>query len=85
MKYWNAWLLIMILFIPMLIVGIVLMVKNPELLRKRLNSKENEPEKKRVIIGGLMCICGFVVAGLGYRYRWIVIVELMCFYFVYAL
>lgn len=74
MKYWNAWLLIGILFIPMLIIGIILMIKNPELLRKRLNSKEKEQEQKSVIVlGGLMFICGFVVAGLDYRYQWLVI------------
>ena len=72
--YWNAWLLIGILFIPMFIAGIVLMVKNPELLRKRLNSKEKETEQKSVIIfGGIMFVCGFVVAGLDYRYQWLVL------------
>lgn len=69
--YWNAWLLIVILFIPMLILGIVLTVKNPELLRKRLNAKEKEKEQKGVIsIGGLMFISGFIVAGLDYRFTW---------------
>lgn len=47
--YWNAWLLIGVLFIPMLIVGIILAIKNPELLRKRLNAKEQESEQKSVI------------------------------------
>ncbi len=74
LKYWNAWLLMGILFIPMLIAGIVLIIKNPELLRKRLNSKEKEIEQKSIIIfGGLMFICGFVVAGLDYRYQWLII------------
>ncbi|HOT58549.1 MAG TPA: isoprenylcysteine carboxylmethyltransferase family protein [Spirochaetales bacterium] len=72
--YWNAWLLIGILFIPMFIVGIILMFRNPELLRKRLKVKEKETEQKSVIIlGGLMFICGFIVAGLDYRYQWSVL------------
>ncbi|MDD4298002.1 MAG: isoprenylcysteine carboxylmethyltransferase family protein [Ruminiclostridium sp.] len=74
LSYWNAWLFMGILFIPMFIVGIVLMVKNPELLRKRLNSKEKETEQKSVIlIGNLMFICGFVVAGLDYRFHWFIL------------
>ncbi len=74
LDYWNAWLLIGILCIPMFIVGIVLMVNNPELLQKRLNMQEKESEQKRVILfGGLMFICGFVVAGLDFRYQWFVL------------
>ncbi len=73
-KYWNAWLLIAILFIPMLIAGAGLMVRNPELLRKRLHTKEKEPEQKSVIVfGSLMFICGFVVAGLDFRFKWLVL------------
>lgn len=72
--YWNAWLLMGILFIPMFIVGMILMIKNPELLRKRLNAKEKENEQKRVIaISGLMFLFGFIMAGLNYKYSWIVI------------
>lgn len=72
--YWNAWLLIGILFIPMLIVGIVLAIKNPELLRKRLNAKEKEAEQKSVILfGALMFVSGLVVAGLDHRYQWLLL------------
>lgn len=72
-KYWNGWLFMALLFIPMFIAGIVLMIKNPELLRKRLNAKENEDEQKQVILfSGLMFISGFIIAGLNYRYNWIV-------------
>ena len=72
--YWNAWLLIGSLFIPMFIVGIVLGIKNPELLRKRLNAKEKEAEQKSVILfGTLMFVGGLVVAGLDYRYQWLVL------------
>lgn len=74
LNYWNAWLLMGILFIPMLIAGIVLMLKNPELLRKRLNVKEKETEQKSVImLSVLMFVCGFVVAGLDYRFNWLVL------------
>ena len=72
--YWNAWLLIGSLFIPMFIVGIVLAIKNPELLRKRLNAKEKESKQKSVILfGALMFISGLLVAGLDYRYQWLVL------------
>jgi len=72
LNYWNAWLFIGVVYVPMLIVGIVLMIRNPELLRKRLNAKEKEAEQKSVILfGGLMFVGGFVVAGLDYRFQWL--------------
>ena len=53
--YWNAWLLMGILFVPMFLAGIVMMYKNPGLLRKRLNVKEKEAEQGLVIkLSGLM-------------------------------
>ena len=71
-EYWNGWLFLGLLFIPMLVAGIILMIKNPELLRKRLNAKEQKNEQKWVILfSGLMFISGFTVAGLNYRYQWI--------------
>jgi len=71
-KYWNGWLFMGLLFIPMFIAGIILIIKNPELLRKRLNAKERENEQKWVLLySGLMFITGFIVAGLNYRYKWI--------------
>jgi protein-S-isoprenylcysteine O-methyltransferase Ste14 len=76
LNYWNAWMFIGALCVPMLIVGIVLMIRNPELLRKRLNAKEKEAEQKSVILfGGLMFVIGFVVAGLDYRFQWLVLPE----------
>ena len=70
-EYWNGWLLLGILFIPMFIVGIILMFKDPERLRKRLNAKEEQKEQKWVVaLSGLMFIAGFVIAGLNYRYEW---------------
>lgn len=72
--YWNGWLFMGLLFVPMFIAGIILMIKNPELLRKRLNAKEKENEQKQVIaVSGLMFLFGFIIAGLNYKYNWIVI------------
>ena len=63
-----------ILFIPMFIAGIVMMVKSPDLLKKRLNAKEKENEQKQVVaLSGLMFLAGFIIAGINYRYSWIVI------------
>ena len=73
-NYWNGWLFMGLLFVPMFIAGIVLMIKNPELLRIRLNTKETENEQKQLIVfSGLMFILGFIIAGLNYKYNWIVI------------
>jgi protein-S-isoprenylcysteine O-methyltransferase Ste14 len=69
--YWQGWLLMGILFVPMFIVGLVMMAKNPELLRKRLNAKEKETEQKTVVgISGLLFLAAFVVAGLNWRLGW---------------
>lgn len=70
-SYFGGWLLMGILFVPMFFAGIVLMAKNPELLRKRLNAKEKLQEQGLVIkLSGLMFLAGFIVAGLGYRFGW---------------
>ena len=62
LSYWQAWLFISILFVPMLIVGIVLMIRNPELLRKRLDTKENEGEQKSVVaMSSLLFVAMFVM------------------------
>ena len=77
-EYWNGWLFMGILFIPMFLAGIVLMFKNPELLKKRLNAKEKEGEQRQVLaLSGLMFIAGFVIAGLNYRYGWIVLPDVV--------
>ena len=74
LNYWNGWIFIGLLFIPMFFAGIILMIKNPELLRKRLNAKEKEREQKQVLVfSGLMFLSGFIFAGLNYRYNWITI------------
>ncbi len=70
--YWNAWLFIGLLFIPMFVAGVIMMIKKPMLLEKRLNAKEKETTQKLVVaFSGLMFILGFVVAGLNYRYEWV--------------
>ena len=70
-EYWNGWLFMGLLFIPMFVAGIILMIKNPELLRKRLYAKEKESEQKQVILfSAVMFLLGFIVAGLNYRYKW---------------
>lgn len=73
-QYWNGWLLMGLLFIPMFCAGIVMMLKNPELLKKRLNSRETQAEQSLVIqLSGLMFICGFVLAGLNFRFGWLIL------------
>ena len=60
-----------VLFVPMFFAGIVMMVKNPELLKSRLDAKEKEKDQDLVVkLSGLMFIGGFAVAGLGYRFGW---------------
>ena len=69
--WWQGWLFMAILFIPMLIAGLVMMVKAPELLRKRLEADEGESEQKTVLtLSAIMFVAAFVVAGLGYRFGW---------------
>ena len=71
LSYWNAWLFIGLLFIPMFIFGLILMFKNPTLLKNRLNVKEKESDQKIVIIlSAIMFILGFSIAGLNYKYNW---------------
>ena len=73
-SYWNAWLFMGLLFIPMFVAGIVMMIKNPELLKKRLNNKEKESEQRVVIaLSGLMFLSGFIIAGFNYRFGWFVV------------
>ena len=70
-RYPGGWRLMALLFVPMPVVGAVLYVKAPELLEKRLNSREQEPEQKRVILlSALVFVAGFVLAGLDFRFGW---------------
>lgn len=69
--YWNAWLFMAVLFVPMIILGIVMLFKSPDLLKKRLDSKEKEGEQKWVVaLSGIMFMAAFVVAALNFRFSW---------------
>ena len=71
-NYFNGWLLMGLLFIPMFIAGIIMMIKNPHLLKNRIEGKEKEEEQKVVILlSSLMFFSGFILAGLNYRFNWI--------------
>ena len=71
LNYFNGWLFMGLLFVPMLIAGVILMFKNPELLEKRLNAKEKQNDQGLVImLSGLMFLAGFIVSGLGFRFHW---------------
>ena len=73
-SFFNGYLLLGLLFIPMLIIGVVLFIKDPELLEKRLNAKETENEQKKVVAASsIMFLSGFITAGLDYRYKWLTI------------
>ena len=69
--YPNAWLFLALLFLPMLVLGAVLFVKAPELLKKRLNNKEKEKTQSKVVaLSGLLFVGSFVLAGLDFRFGW---------------
>ena len=73
LNYWNAWLFMGLLFIPMFFAGIIMMFKNPLLLKNRLDVKEKENAQKKVILySGLMFLLGFILAGLNYRFSWFI-------------
>lgn len=73
-SYWQGWLLMGILFVPMFCAGMVMMARNPDLLRKRLNAREEEKEQKTVVkLSGLLFIAAFVIAGLNWRFGWCVL------------
>ncbi len=92
--YWQAWLLMGILFVPMFFVGIILLLKSPDLLRKRLNAKEKDSEQKAVVaISGCLFLMAFIVAGLNWRFQWLLLPDWVVYaasalfvasYFLYA-
>ena len=89
--FWQGWLLMGVLFLPMLCGGLVLLFRNPALLAKRLNAKEKQTDQNVVVkLSGLMFVAGFIVSGLGYRlnwYRlpfWVSAVVLLLAYLMYA-
>ena len=92
LRYPQGWLLMGILFIPMFLAGLVMMARNPGLLQSRLNAKEKEREQSLVVkLSGLMFLCGFILAGLSFRFgwwmlpRWVSILGAALFLISYAL
>lgn len=93
-SFWQGWLFIGILFIPMLIAGVILMRKNPDLLRKRLDAKEKESEQRTVVaMSGFLFLAAFIIAGLNWRFGWWMIPDwavwvaagmFLCSYVLYA-
>ena len=91
-SFFYGWILMGILFIPMFCAGIVMMVKNPELLKRRLQAKEKQSEQNLVVnLSGLMFLVGFIVAGLGIRFKWyllpkeVVLISVVLFLLSYVL
>ena len=73
-SYVNGWIFMGILFVPMFFAGLVMMAKNPNLLRSRLNAKEKQKDQSLVVkLSGLMFLLGFIIAGLNYRFEWYVL------------
>lgn len=71
LSYQGAWLLLGILFVPMTVMGIIMYIKSPELLRRRLASKEKRSTQQGVIkLSGVIFVAGFIIAGLDYRCGW---------------
>lgn len=71
-SYWNAWLFLALLFIPMFIAGLIMMKTNPSLLKKRLNIHEKQGEQQQVVkLSGVLFLLAFVVAGLNFRFQWL--------------
>ena len=92
LSFFNGWLFMGILFVPMFLAGIVMMFKNPDLLKSRLDAKEKQREQSTVIkLSGLMFLAGFIVAGLDFRFGWltlpkgVVIVAAIVFLVAYIL
>lgn len=74
LHYPQGWLFLGILFIPMFLAGLVMMAKNPALLKRRLDAKESHAEQDRMVkLSGLMFLAGFILAGLTFRFDWFVL------------
>lgn len=75
-EYWQGWLFMAVLFIPLFIVGIVMLMRSPELLEKRLNAKERDSEQSLVVkLSGLLFVALFLLSGLNWRYGWLLLPE----------
>lgn len=74
LSFWPGWLLMGVMFVPMFVAGILMFAKNPGLLRERLDAKEKEDEQKSVVaLSGLLFIASFIVAGLNWRFGWMIL------------
>ena len=72
LRWSNGWLLMLVLFVPMLVAGLLMYFKAPDLLRRRLNAKEEQSTQKGVIIcSGIMFLAAFILAGLNHRFGWL--------------
>jgi len=72
LRFFGGWLLMGILFVPMFCAGLVMLAKNPNLLRSRLDAREKRAEQDKLVkLSGLMFLVGFVVAGIDFRFRWL--------------
>lgn len=72
LHYWNGWLFLCIWFVPMILLGTVLLIKKPELLKKRLSERETNKTQKLVrAFGVFMFLTGFLLAGLSCRFGWL--------------
>ena len=92
LNFFNGWILMAVLFIPMFIAGIIMMLKSPDLLKKRLSAKEKQKEQDLVVkLSGLMFIATFIIAGLTHRFGWytldnsVVLLGTILFLLAYAL
>ena len=75
-QYWQGWLMMWVLFLPILFSGISMLLNNPELLRKRLSAKEEQKEQKWVVaMSTVIFVAAFVVAGLNWRFQWLLLPE----------
>ncbi len=77
LSWLYGWIFMGVLFVPMLIAGIVMYFKAPDLLESRLRAKETQSEQKQVIgFSGIMFLLVFILAGLNYRFKWIILPEI---------
>ncbi|NMD38452.1 MAG: isoprenylcysteine carboxylmethyltransferase family protein [Christensenellaceae bacterium] len=84
LNYCQAWLFLGILFIPMAFLGIYMFIKMPELLKKRLNPKENQKKQTLLIkLSGIMFLIGFIVAGLDYRFKISILPDAVSYLFAF--
>lgn len=71
LQFFNGWLLMLLLFVPMFFAGIIIFFKSPERLKRRLSAKERQKEQSLIVtLSGIMFIAGFIIAGFDFRFGW---------------